>query len=536
MALRCARSSARPSRLEERAMISTDALSRRAFLTSTGALVVTLAAPSQWASAAGIGAPARPPVTGDQLDSYITIDADGTVVAYYGKIDGGQGLGTSIAQMVAEEIDVAFERVRVVMGDNGITLDMGGASAAIGVSHGGMMLRRMAAETRRLLIEAASQKLAIPFAQLTVTNGTVHAVTDSNKRVTYAELIGGRYFDDKVKWNGRLSNGLVVEETTPIKKPSDFKIIGQSLPRRDLPGKVFGTLEMVNDLRLPGMLHARMIRPTVAGAVPVTVDEASIKDIPGAKLVWIKDLLAVVAEKEWNAVKAARALKVTWSESKPNFPGNDGLHAHIRKAPVVKTGVQRENGNVVDGFKQAARIVEGEYEFPTQSHASMGPACAVADVRNGEATIYTSTQKPYDSATCVAELLELPRDKVRAIWMFGTGSYGRNDQGDATADAAVLSKHLGRPIRVQYMRHEGTGWDPKGPAAVYRARAGLDAQGTVVAYDFLGKGFTRQDVATTESDPKDTLAGQLTGYAPKPTILFQVPSEAYEFTNKRCGW
>src|SRR5215470_6291950 len=195
MALRCARSSARPSRLEERTMISIDALSRRAFLTSTGALVVTLVAPSQRVFAAGNGAPARPPVKGDQLDSYITIDADGTVVAYYGKIDGGQGLGTAIAQMVAEEIDVAYERVRVVMGDSALTLDMGGASAAIGVSHGGTMLRRTAAETRRLLIEMASEKLGIPAGELTVTDGVVHGVADPARRVSYAELVGGRYLD-----------------------------------------------------------------------------------------------------------------------------------------------------------------------------------------------------------------------------------------------------------------------------------------------------------------------------------------------------
>src|SRR5258705_6972514 len=164
MALRCARSSARPSRLEERAMISTDALSRRAFLTSTGALVVTLAAPSQWAAAAGNGAPARPPVTGDQLDSYITIDADGTVVAYYGKIDGGQGLGTAIAQMVAEEIEVACERVRVVMGDSALTLDMGGASAAIGVSHGGMILAPPGAGAPHPLVEMSGQTPVAPAA------------------------------------------------------------------------------------------------------------------------------------------------------------------------------------------------------------------------------------------------------------------------------------------------------------------------------------------------------------------------------------
>ena len=276
-------------------MSSNEALNRRAFLTSTGALLVTLAAPSDWAAAAINGAAARPPVTGDQLDSYITIDRDGTVVAYYGKIDGGQGLGTAIAQMVAEEIDVAYERVRVVMGDSALTLDMGGASAAIGVSHGGMMLRRTAAEARRLLVAMAADSLGLPAEALTVTGGVVHAIADPTRRVSYADLIGGRYFDRKVKWNGKTSSALAVETEVPLKKPSEFKVIGRSFPRRDLPGKVFGTLEMVNDVRLPGMLHARMIRPTVAGAVPVKVDETSIKDIPDARVVWIKDLIAVVA-------------------------------------------------------------------------------------------------------------------------------------------------------------------------------------------------------------------------------------------------
>ena len=215
----------------------------------------------------------------------------------------------------------------------------------------------------------------------------MHAKADTSKRASYAELIGGRYLDDKVKWNGRLGNGLALEVEAPLKKHTEYKVIGKSLPRRDLPGKVFGTLEMVNDVRLPGMMHARMIRPSVAGAVPVKVDEASIKDIPGAKVVWIKDLLAVVAEKEWNAVRAAKALKVTWSESKPNFPGHDKLFEHIRKAPIVKREFQRENGNFEDGIKQAVRVIEGEYEFPTQSHSSTGPACAVADVRDGAARL-----------------------------------------------------------------------------------------------------------------------------------------------------
>ena len=356
-------------------MTSTDTLSldRRVFLTSTGALLVTLAAPADWAEAAANGAAVRPALKGDQLNSYITIDADGTVVGYYGKIDGGQGLGTSIAQMVAEEIEVPFEHVRIVMGDSALTLDMGGASAAIGVSHGGMTLRRTAAHARHLLIEMAAKQLNLPADQLTVTDGVVHAVADPAKRVTYAELIGGRFFDSKVNWNGKTSSQLQVEVKVPLKKPSEFKVIGQSFLRRDLPGKVFGTLEYVNDVRLPGMLHARMIRPTVAGAVPVKVDEASIKDLPGAKVVWIKDLLAVVAEKEWNAVKAAKALKVTWSDSKPNFPGHANLHDHIRKAPVALRKIQRENGSVEEGLKQAVRSHRGRVRIPDPVARQHGP-------------------------------------------------------------------------------------------------------------------------------------------------------------------
>ena len=511
-------------------------LSRRAFLTTAGALVVTLAAQPDPAPAATNGLAVRPPLMGNELASYISIEPDGTVLAYYGKIDGGQGLGTAIAQMVAEEIDVACERVRVVMGDSATTLDMGGASAAIGISHGGTMLRRTAAEARRVLIEMAANALGIAAGELTAEDGAVHVIADRNRRVTYAELIGGRHFDHKVKWNGKTSNQLAVEVAAPLKTPDRFKVIGKSYPRRDLPLKVFGRMQMVADLRLPGMLHARMIRPPVAGAVPVAVDEQSISDIPAAKAVWIKDLLAVVAEKEWNAVKAASRLEVVWSESRPNFPGHDKLHDHIRHAPVVKRTIQRENGSVEDGFRQAARLIEAEYEFPTQSHASTGPGCAVADIGADGGTIYTSSQKPYDSAACVAELVGLPRDKIRAVWMFGTGSYGRNDQGDATADAAVLSKHLGRPVRVQYMRHEGLGWDPKGTAAVNRGRAGIDSSGRVIAYEYISKAFSRTDINTRESRAADVLAGHLLGFELKPEPNFEIPVASYTFDNGRLGW
>jgi nicotinate dehydrogenase subunit B len=531
-------------------MLEANALDRRAFLSATGALVVALAIPAEFAKAASVGANGvakRPPVTPGTLSSYISIEPDGTVVAYYGKIDGGQGLESAIAQLVAEEIDVPWERVRIVMGDSARTVNMGGATAGNAIRQAGPIMRQTAAEARRLLIEMASKVLNVPTSDLVATDGVVHSLADPSKRITYAQLIGGRHFDAVVQFTGR-AQSLAVKVQAPLKQPSEFKLIGKPMPRRDMPGKVFGTLQQVSDFRLPNMLHARTIRPTVAGAVPVTVDESSIADIPGAKVVRIKDFLAVVAEKEWNAVKAAKALKVTWSPSKPNFPTHEKLYDHMRKATPHARSPERDGGggeeaagghatgSLEEGFKQAARIMEAEYQYPMQSHASMGPACGVADVRDGGATVWTSTQKPYDCAAGIADLLELPPEKVRAVWMFGTGSYARNDQGDAVADAALLSKHLGRPVRVQYMRHEGLAWDPKGPAIITLSRAGLDASGKIIAYEHVSKGFSNNDCSTREARASDTLAGMLTGAPINSQSALGIPGNNYVFDNMNVRW
>jgi len=524
----------------------TSNLSRRAFLVASGALVVAIGAPADLALAADAGPntlAVRPPVSSGTLSSYISIEPDGTVVGYYGKIESGQGLETSISQVIAEEIDVPWNRVRLVMGDTALTVDMGGATAGNALRQAGPIMRQTAAEARRLLVEMASRKLGVPAAQLTVTDGVVHAVADANKRISYAELIGGRHFDAPVEWDG-VAQGLTVKVQAPLKKPAEFKVIGKPHPRRDMPGKVFGTLKQVTDVRLPNMLHGRTVRPTVAGAVPVTVDETSIANIPGAQVVWIKNFLAVVAEKEWNAVKAAKALKVTWSEAKPNFPTHNKIHDHIRNAtPVARStpgrapggAGSRQNGNIDTGFRQAVRIIEADYEYPMQSHASMGPACAVADVREDGVTVWTSTQKPYDSANSIAELLELPPGKVRAIWMHGTGSYARNDQGDAVGDAALLSRHLKRPVRVQYMRHEGF-WDPKGSAQVTRNRAGLDASGKIIAFEHLSKAFSKDNCNTREQKAGDLLAGMLTGAPLNSELILGIPGNAYVFDNAKLHW
>ena len=528
------------------------ALSRRAFLSSTGALVVAVVAASEFTDADAAAADSalsstRPPVTPDKLSSYISIDRDGTVFAYYGKIDGGQGLETSVAQLVAEEIEVPWERVRVVIGDSALCVDMGGSTAGNGLRQGGIIMRQTAAEARRLLMEMGGEALGLRPADLMVTDGIVHSIAEPSRRISYAELIGGRYFDSNVEWKGEAQQ-LAVRVRAPLKKPDAFKVIGKSYPRRDLPGKVFGTLRQVTDVKLPDMLHARMIRPPLAGAVPVSVDEKSISDIPGARVVWIKNFLGVVAEREWNAVKAAQSLKVTWSDSNPDFPGHDKLFEHIRKAPVVSRSndpnnhavgpaAERRNGtSLEDAFTRAAVILEGEYEYPTMSHASMGPACAVADVREDSATVWTSSQKPFDCAMGIAELLGLPYDKVRAIWMFGTGGYARDAQGDATADAAVLSQHLKRPVRVQYMRHESLAWDPKGTASVSRNRAGLDTAGNIIAYENVTKSFSMEDCNTRERHPADTLAGMALGFPLDWRPSYGTPGNGYTFENARWGW
>jgi CO/xanthine dehydrogenase Mo-binding subunit len=214
----------------------------------------------------------------------------------------------------------------------------------------------------------------------------------------------------------------------------------------------------------------------------------------------------------------------------------DRLHEHIRRAPVVKREEPVKAGDVEAAFQGAARVVTAEYEWPFQSHASMGPACAVADVRADAATVWTGSQKPHFTRDGVARLLGLPPEKVHGIWVMGPGSYGRNDAGDAALDAAYLSRHTGRPVRVQGMRQDGTAWDPKAPACVHRARAALDASGTVVGYEFVARGFSRVNITTNESDPRDSLAGMALGLPLKPEVNFGVPAESYGFANKRLAW
>jgi nicotinate dehydrogenase subunit B len=514
--------------------------SRRSILKGAGALVVSIGMPVGLDTVLAINTAraqgARPPLTPDQLSSYIAVNADGTVAAYFGKMDMGQGLFTAIGQIVAEELDVPFKAVTVHMGDTATSVNQGGASGSTGIQEGGRQMRVAAAEARRVLVEMAAAKFGTPADQLIVVDGVVHSAFNRNKKVSYAELIGGRYFNVQLNWNKKYGNPLYAPGKAKPKKPSEHKIVGQRIKREDIAPKVFAQQDFVTDIKVPGMLHGRMIRPAIAGAVPVKVDEASIKDSPGAKVVWNKGFLGVVAPKEWDAIKAAQNLKITWSDAKPPFPDQKSLYDHIRQAPVRKSEVVKPVGNVEEAFKTAARVIQAEYEWPFQSHASMGPACALVEIKDGKVTCWSGTQKSHYVRAGLAAQLGVPEDTVHVIWTPGPGSYGRNDADDAAMDAAVLAKATGKPVRVQYMRDQGTGWDPKGPASIHKVRAAIDTSGHVTAYEFVSKGMSRVDVNTNGSKPYDTLAGQDLGVALKSGDGFGVPAESYQFPNKRLAW
>jgi nicotinate dehydrogenase subunit B len=514
-------------------------LSRRSLLQSSGALVILFSVVdaggvlAQAARAIPGGKPALDPT---ELDSWLAIAPDGAVTVYFGKIDGGQGTDVAIAQIVADELDVPVARVSVVMGDSALTCNQGGASGSNGVSLGGSALRNAAAEARRILVERAGAAWNVPADRLTVSDGVIRVNGDATKSMTYAALIGGKYLHEKIGWNNQYGNALALTGKAKPKAPADYKVVGTNAPRSDVRGKVYGTKPYVTDINLPGMLHGRMIRPANAGSTPVAVDETSIRAIPGARVVRKGDFLGVVAPREWDAIRASQMLKVTWSDPVDVFPEQAQLYEHIRKAPVTKRQVTSEKGNIDTAFAAAAQVIEAEYEWPFQSHASMGGGCGVADVRADGVTVWTGTQKPHYAGEGVARILGVPADKVRAIWVSGPGSYGRNDAGDALMDAAVLSQAVGRPVRVQYMRNEGTGWDPKAPPSVHRVRAAVDAAGKITAWEFTSKGPSRVDTDSNESQPKDTLAGQLLGMTGDRAVNFGAPDGAYEYDNTRVAW
>src|ERR1700688_202513 len=291
----------------------TSAFSRRSVLLGGGALVVSIGAAVSLETVLSIGKAyaqgAKPPLTPDQLSSYIAVNADGSVAAYFGKMDMGHGLHVAIGQIVAEELNVPYKSVKVIMADTATSVNQGGASGSTGIQMGGKQMRMASAEARRVLVEMAAGLLSVPADKLVVNDGVVSASDDKSKRISYAQMLGGKYFNVQLDWNKQYGNTLYAPGKAQPKNPSEHKIVGRPIKREDVAPKVFCQEDFCTDVKVPGMVHARMIRPPVAGSVPVKVGESAIKNIPGAKVVWDKGFLGVVADKEWDAIQAAQKLK-----------------------------------------------------------------------------------------------------------------------------------------------------------------------------------------------------------------------------------
>jgi nicotinate dehydrogenase subunit B len=432
-----------------------------------GALIVGVALAGRHAGVSAQSATgAVHPLDAKEVDAYLAVNADGTVTVYCGKVDLGQGLRIAIPQIAAEELGIAIEKVRYVEGDTALTPNQGRTSGSTGIQRGGVQIRQAAATARKAMIDLAAQRLNVKPDDLVASGGEVRPKA-CGAGIGFASLLG----DDRFN--------LKLDPNAPLKDPASYTIVGKSLPRPDVAAKCLGTATYIQNFALPGMLHARVIRPAAIGATLVSVDEGSVKNLPGVKVVRINNFLAVVADDEWTAVRAARELRAQWSEVS-GLPAQDKLVETLRTAPETVDQTLVAKGAAVSPPPQGTRTLTSSYFWPMQSHASLGPSCAVADVRADGATVWTASQGMHDNRVTYARFLGLPEDKVRLIYLEGSGCYGMNGHEDAAADAAILSRAVGRPVRVQWSRADEHGWDPKGPPQLLDITGTVDAVGRIL--------------------------------------------------------
>jgi nicotinate dehydrogenase subunit B len=486
------------------------ATSRRGFLKAGGGLLIgfslsdTGIIPQLFAAeTAANPAPGR-------LDAWLRIGQDESIEVFTGKVDIGMGVQTALGQVVAEEMDVAFDRVRLIMGDTATTPDQGGVGGSTSISAGAKPLRNAAATGRFLLLQLAASKLGAPPDRLKVTNGIVSVEGDPAKNITYGALAGGSPFNEALRVSGG-GFALNVEGQGKPKDPANYTVVGQSVPRVDLPPKILGRATYSTDVRVPGMLHGRVIRPAGAGATLINIDESSVKGIPGFLRTVVKgNFLGVVAENEWAAIRAAKELKATWSSPAASFP--DDLYGHMRSMEPRATRVLVNRGDAAAALSRAAKKVEATYEWPFQAHATMGPGCAVADFHtSGVTTVWTGAQKPHALQKGLAQMLGVNDDQVRIVWVEAAGSYGRAGDEDVAADAVVLSQAAGKPVRVQWSRADMTAWGGKGPAVMIDLAAGLDANGGVIGIELTSRAFSGTEIPPQPATAGNLLAAQLMG-------------------------
>ncbi len=525
-----------PKAVEDALRSVNPSTSRRSFLKSSGALVLSCsisAVPGGKVLAQAAGEGLYPDPDYLQLDTWIVIHPDNTATFLVGKTDGGQGTGTAFRQMMCDELDIAYDKTSLVMGSTDTTPDQGGSGGSDAIERDGWPIRRVAAEARRVLMELASEHLETSVAELTVSDATISVRSDMAKSVTYAELVGGQRFDVALTGN----NINATRGVADVKPVNELRVVGQSIQRYDIPAKVDGSLVWAVDVKLPGMVHARNVRPPVAGATLRRIDESSVADMPGfVRVVSRGNYVAVVCEREEQAINAARQLQVDWTPPlEAPFPASDELFDYMRSVTPTSSREADSQGDPDAALASADRVIEADYEVPFQGHTAIGPAHALADPSDGQMTIYSNDMKSYGLRRGVAQFLDMPREQVRVVYMDGPQVYGRTAADDAGFEAAFLARELGRPVRVQWMRDEETAWDTKGPAYTFKLRGGLDANGKVVVLDYDARALDYNHVGYNQ--PDTVLIAQLMGIRPtRPTEgRAATPSNKYAIPNWRMA-
>ena len=496
-------------------------MDRRDFLQASSVLVIGFSMLPK-ARAATLRGPK--PVAKEAIDSWLTIGADNRVTVYCGKVDLGTGTRTALAQMAAEELEVPFDRIEMVMGDTATTPDQWLTAANLTIFQGGSELRRACASARQALVQRAAQRLGVAPSELVADDGVVRVKSSPGRALRYGELIG-----DGLK--------LQVDPKVALKKTSEYRLIGKSIPRVDIPGKVTGEFTYVHDVRLPGMLHARVIRSDFHDASIDEVDHSEARKVPGfVQIVRKRDFLAVVARSEWAAIKAARAVRVYWKPGTP-LPDQASVFEYWRRLPVAKEEVTQTAGDVQSALQASPRRIKASYDFSVQTHATIGPSCAVADFKDGKLTVWTSSQATHSMQHELAVVTGLPRESIRLVFVEGAGCYGRNGTEDAAADAALIAQAIGKPVRVQWSRADETARAPKSPPRTMDLEAGLDGQGNVVAWnaDFY---IALNHIAAFKPLDFPLLAAMETGIARPGNwvgFLFQNSGQPYQFPNVRVN-
>ena len=452
-------------------------VSRRAFLGGSGALVVSFGlmrvvrAQTMPGPAAAPGPRASGPFDPKQLDSWLAVGQDSRVTIFSGRVELGTGTRTALAQIAADELYVPFDRITMIQGDTARAPDEGYTAGSKTIQVGGVNVRKAAAEARQALLEMASARFGESQTNLSLNDGVISVQSDPSRQVAYGELIGGNVFNR------------AISDQTPLKDPALYAVVGQSIPRLDLPGKIFGQPMYVQDFTVPGILHGRSVHPSSIGATLDSVDEGSVSGIADlVKIVRNGNFIGVVAQSEWGAIQAARQLTVNWTAAN-TLPDQTQLADWIRQQPTIDK--QPVNTGAVDGaLAGSANVLQATYTQPYQNHASIGPSCAIADVQANQATIYSSTQGVYPLRGAIAQLIGLPTEGVHVVHMEGSGCYGHNGFDDAAGEAALLSQAVGKPVRVQWMRADEHLWEPHGPAMVVDVRGAVNTSGAVSAWDF----------------------------------------------------